>query len=174
MVITIAGRRWHRVFTTCLEVKGGWISTERWSLTTWTSAPVNSPLSRYHLPLDFSPCPCNYYIIPLPPSLFRQAIGVPKSISSMVMSTTVMGSKFVTYLAPGMRPSSVGKILTLPNACGELVKCLIFYHIYVMMKYTLTHWMCITIPFIPCPQPQCLRTMSTTSALASLLLNSMN
>ena len=50
MVITIAGRRWRHVFTTCSEVKGGWIFMEKWSSTIWTSVPVNSPLSRYSLP----------------------------------------------------------------------------------------------------------------------------
>lgn len=53
--------------------------------------------------------------------LFRQAIGAPRNTLSMATCTTVMGSKFVTCLAPGTRPSSAGRTLTPPNAYGELV-----------------------------------------------------
>ena len=121
MVTTIAGRRWHHVFTTCSGVKGGWTSMERWSSTIWTSAPVNSPLSRYPLP---SPPPLAPIVKTSFP-LFRLAIGAPRSTLSTVMCTTAMGSKFVTCLAPGMRPSSAGKTLTPPNASGELVRLMV-------------------------------------------------
>lgn len=64
MVITIAGRRWRHVFTTCSEVKGGWISMEKWSSTIWTSVPVNSPLSRYPLPSPPPLAPVIYVSFP--------------------------------------------------------------------------------------------------------------
>ncbi len=130
MATTIAGRRWRRVFTTCSEVRGGWTSMERWSSITWTSALVNSPSSRYLLP--YPPLLAPVIMTSFPSTLlFRQAIGAPRSILSMAMCTTVMGSKFVTCLVPGTRPYSAGKILTLPSACGELVSLILFQNKWI-------------------------------------------
>ena len=41
---------------------------------------------------------------------------------------TVMGSKFVTCLAPGMKPCFVGMTLTPPTAFGEQVS-IMFEHV---------------------------------------------